>query len=136
MNIDILQWIFLINFVFLMMHETDASFWKEWKYFGKFGESISDEKGLTIFILARLPFCIPLLYGLIHIDRISGKIISLIFSAFLIFHFFIHMSAIKKGRKEFSWPISYFIQVSMLIISIFQLIITMILLFQAVLLFC
>ena len=128
MNVDILQWIYLLNFVFLMMHETDAAYWKEWKFFGKFAESLSDKTGLTLFILARLPICIPLLYGLIHLDKISGKIISIVFSGFLICHFFIHMYVIKKGRKEFTWPISYFIQFSMLFLSNIQLIITILLL--------
>ena len=124
MNKEILVWVYLINFVFLMMHETDAAYWKEWKLFGKWGDSLSDKKGLSIFILARLPMCIPLLYGMLNLNHISGLIISIIFSSFLIFHFCIHMIAIKKGRTEFLWPISYFIQFGMLILSSVQLYIT------------
>jgi len=128
MKVEILQWIYLINFVFLMMHETEAAYWREWRLLGKFAESISDKKGLTLFVLVRLPICIPLLYGLIHLDKYSGKIISLIFSGFLIIHFFLHMNFVKKGGKEFTWPISYFIQFGMLFLSNIQLIITVFLL--------
>ena len=87
---EILIWVYLINFVFLMMHETDASYWKEWRLFGKWGKSLSDKQGLSIFILARLPICIPLLYGMLNLNHQSGLIISAILSVFLIFHFFIH----------------------------------------------
>jgi len=121
---EILTWVYLINFVFLMMHETDASYWKEWRFFGKWGESLSDKQGLSIFILARIPICIPLLYGLLNLNQLSGLIISTILSSFLIFHFCIHMVARKQGRSEFQWPISYFIQFGMLIISTIQLFIT------------
>ena len=124
MNSGILVWVYLINFVFLMMHETDASYWKEWKLFGKWGESLSDKQGLSIFILARIPICIPLLYGMLYLNRQSGLIISTIFSSFLIFHFCIHMIARKQGRSEFPWAISYFIQFGMLILSSVQLYMT------------
>ena len=121
---EILIWVYLINFVFLMMHETDASYWKEWRLFGKWGKSLSDKQGLSIFILARLPICIPLLYGMLNLNHQSGLIISAILSVFLIFHFFIHMIVRKLGRSEFAWPISYFIQFGMLILSSTQLYIT------------
>ena len=119
MNNTFLQSIFLLNFVFLMMHETDAAYWKEWRVFVKTGTSLSDQKGLTIFILARIPICIPLLYGMVNITRVSGFVISFIFSGFLIIHFFLHMSA-RKTFDGFKWPISYFIQFGMLLLSVLQ----------------
>ena len=124
LNHSLLQWIYIINFTFLMMHETDAAYWKEWRVFGKIGSSLSDKKGLTIFILARIPICIPLLYSMINIRHISGIIISFIFSGFLIIHFFLHMSA-RKEFDGFKWPISSTIQYGMLVLSIVQLLTTL-----------
>ncbi|MFQ5858756.1 MAG: DUF6713 family protein [Anaerolineae bacterium] len=121
---DILLWAYMLNLVFLMMHETDAAYWKEWKFFGRLGASLSDKAGLTVFVLARIPICIPLLYGLVNLERRSGLVISLILSGFLIFHFVLHMLLIRKGHKEFTWPISYFVQAGMLLLSLVQLPIT------------
>jgi len=121
---SLLQWIYLINFIFLTMHETDAAYWKEWRMFGKIGASLSDKQGLTVFVLARIPFYLPLLYGLINIDRFSGLIISLIFSLFLIGHFVAHMLARKQGRPEFAWPISYIVQFGLLTLSVVQVYLT------------
>ncbi len=118
--INVLQSIYLLNFVFLMMHETEAAYWKEWRVFKN---SVSDRKGLTIFTLARIPLCIPLLYGMINIGHISGLIISLIISGFLVIHFFLHLSA-RKEFDGFKWPISGFIQYGMLVLSVFQFITT------------
>ncbi len=119
MNITFLQSIYLLNFVFLMMHETEAAYWKEWKVFEKKETPLSDRRGLTIFTLARIPICIPLLYGMINIGHISGLIISFIFSGFLVIHFFLHMSA-RKTFNGFKWPVSYFIQYVMLVLSVLQ----------------
>ena len=122
-----LQWIYLLNFVFLMMHETDAAYWKEWKLFGERGKSLSDKQGLTLFVLARIPICIPLLYGLINIQNLAGLVISLVFSGFIIVHFVIHMR-ILGTFDGFKWPISYFIQIGMLSLSSVQLLMTLYLL--------
>jgi len=118
-NNTVLQWVYLLNFVFLMMHETDAAYWKEWKLFGKAAAALTDKQGLTIFVLFRIPICIPLLYGMLSIGQSSGFIISLIFSAFLIGHFFIHQR-IQKTFEGFRWPISKFIQFGMLVLSVIQ----------------
>jgi len=121
MIINILVWLFILNLTFLMMHETEAAYWKEWTYLGNFGKSLSDNSGLTIFTLARIPICIPLFYGLYKIPNSSGLIISLILSSFIIFfHFPVHMLFLKKGRQEFRLPISYIIQIGAFIISLFQ----------------
>ena len=56
LNSTSLQWIYLLNFVFLMMHETDAAYWKEWKLFGDRGKSLSDKRGLTLFVLAEFQY--------------------------------------------------------------------------------
>ena len=126
LSYSFLQSVFLFNFVFLMMHETDAAYWKEWRVFVKDEAKLNDKRGLTIFILVRLPLCIPLLYGMIHIRHMYGLIVSLILSGFLIIHFFLHMSAVKEF-DGFKWPISYFIQFGMLGLSILQLILTLLL---------
>ncbi len=127
LNSTSLQWIYLLNFVFLMMHETDAAYWKEWKLFGDRGKSLSDKRGLTLFVLARIPICIPLLYGLINIQHLAGLVISLVFSGFLVVHFVLHMK-ILETFDGFKWPISYFVQIGMLALSSVQLLMTLYLL--------
>jgi len=125
MIINIITWLYILNLTLLMMHETEAAYWKEWTYFGKVGKSLSDKSGLTIFTLARIPICIPLFYGLLKIQDLTGLIISLIFSSFIIFfHFPVHMLSLKKGHQEFRLPVSYFILISSFIISLIQFIIT------------
>ena len=107
------------------MHETEAAYWKEWIYFGNFGKNLSDNNGLTIFTLARIPICIPLFYGLYKIPGSTGLIISLILCSFILFfHFPAHMFFLKKGHQEFKLPLSYVIQIGSFIISLIQFIIT------------
>ena len=83
---------YILNLVFLIMHEIDGAYWKEWKFFGSFGESLTDRKGLSIYLYAHIPIFLILLYGLVSLDNYFGLIVSAIFSGFMIFHFFIHNS--------------------------------------------
>jgi hypothetical protein len=124
-NLGVLQWIYIFNFIFVMMHEYDGAYWKEWQMFGEGGAALSDKKGLTVFNLLRIPLGIPLLYGLLNLDKTAGLIISLIFGVAMIAHFFLHMIARKQGDEKFAWPISYFIQFGLLALSIIQILLTL-----------
>jgi hypothetical protein len=101
------------------MHEIDGAYWKEWKFFGKFGESLSDRKGLSIYLYAHIPILLIMFFGLISLDNYFGLIVSAILSGFMIFHFFIHQIA-KKTTKEFSFTVSTVIFYATLIISLVQ----------------
>ena len=122
---NLLFWIYLINAVLLISHEIDSAYWKEWKLFKLPG-------GITGFLLIHFPLLFLILYGLVLIyeKAFSGLIISLLLSFGGIFAFFIHTYFIKKGNEEFKTAISMFILIATFIISLIQLIITIVIIFM------
>jgi len=116
---EILFWLYLSNSVLLINHEIDSAYWKEWELFKLPG-------GITGFLLVHFPLLLFILYGLVLVSRssLSGLIFSLILSLSGIFAFSIHTYFLKKGRNEFDKPISKFILMATLIVSIVQLAVT------------
>lgn len=116
---EILFWLYLSNSVLLINHEIDSAYWKEWELFKLPG-------GITGFLLVHFPLLLFILYGLVLVARssLSGMIFSLILSLSGIFAFSIHTYFLKKGRNEFDKPISKFILMATLIVSIVQLAVT------------
>jgi len=119
---DLLIWLYLSNSVLLINHEIDSAYWREWELFNLPG-------GITGFLLIHFPLLFLVLYGLVLVSRQSFA--GLVFSLFLgfggVFAFSIHTYFLKKGRSEFDKPISKLILAALLIVSITQLIITLIL---------
>ncbi len=117
---EILFWLYLSNSVLLINHEIDSAYWKEWELFKLPG-------GITGFLLIHFPLLLFVLYGLVLVARSSssGLIFSLILCLSGIFAFSIHTYFIKKGRNEFDKPISKFILIATLIVSIIQLAVTL-----------
>ncbi len=117
---EILFWLYLSNSVLLINHEIDSAYWKEWELFKLPG-------GITGFLLVHFPLLLFILYGLVLVARssLSGMIFSLILSLSGIFAFSIHTYFLKKGRNEFDKPISKFILIATLIVSIVQLAVTL-----------
>ena len=113
--LESLFWIYIINSVLLIDHEIDSAYWKEWDLFKLPG-------GITGFLILHLPLVFLVLYGLILVfqQTFSGLIFSLILSISGLFAFTIHTVFIKKGRNEFKVPVSLFLLISMLIISLIQ----------------
>ncbi len=116
---EILFWLYLSNSVLLINHEIDSAYWKEWELFKLPG-------GITGFLLVHFPLLLFVLYGLVLVARssLSGLIFSLILCLSGIFAFSIHTYFLKKGRNEFDKPISKFILMATLIVSIVQLAVT------------
>ena len=116
---DLLLWLYLINAVFLINHEIDSAYWKEWEIFRLPG-------GITGFLLLHFPLLFFVLYGLVLIVRQSfwGFIFSIILCLGGIFAFVIHTYFLKQGRKEFDKPLSRLILVLTLLVSIAQMIVT------------
>ena len=117
---DILLWLYMANAVLLINHEIDSAYWKEWELFKLPG-------GITGFLIIHFPVLFLVLYGLLEVYKQSGTglIFSLGLSILGIGAFCIHMIFIKLGRDEFKTPISLFILVSTLMVSIVQGIITL-----------
>jgi hypothetical protein len=116
---DTLFWIYLVNSVLLINHEIDSAYWNEWDLFKLPG-------GINGFLILHFPLIVFILYGLILVFQhtFAGLIFSLILSFAGIFAFTIHMFFITKGRSEFKTPISLFILIATLLVSITQLVIT------------
>ncbi|WP_394698058.1 DUF6713 family protein [uncultured Methanolobus sp.] len=107
------------NSVLLINHEIDSAYCKEWNLFKLPG-------GITGFLLIHIPVLFFVLYGLVLVFQQSytGLIFSLILSLSGIFAFTAHMYFIKKGKDEFTIPISLFILSATLIVSLIQLVLT------------
>jgi hypothetical protein len=120
---EVVFWLYLVNSVLLIDHEIDSAYWKEWDLFKLPG-------GITGFLIIHLPLVFLVLYGLILVfqQTFSGLIFSLVLSIGGLFAFTIHTIYIKKGRNEFKVPVSIFLLISILIVSLIQASITVYLL--------
>jgi hypothetical protein len=112
---ETLFWVYLINAILLINHEIDSAFWKEWDLFHLPG-------GISGFLLLHFPILFLILYGLILVFKQSfwGLIFSLLLSCGGLFAFSIHTYFIKKGRDEFTMPISLFLLRATLAVSVVQ----------------
>lgn len=120
---DVLFWFYLANAVLLINHEIDSAFWKEWQLFKLPG-------GITSFLIIHFPVLFLILFGLVQVYRqsMTGLIISLVLALGGIFAFCIHVYFIKRGRDEFKSPISLFILIALLPVSLVQIGVTIYLL--------
>jgi uncharacterized membrane protein len=121
MNGSLLFWIYMTNAVILLVHEIDSAYWQEWKLLNR-----DDKNGINGFLILHIPMVFLILLGLVYVyeDKFVGLIISLILSAGGLFAYFFHFYHLRKGRLEFNTIISKGIIISTLIISIFQIILT------------
>jgi hypothetical protein len=113
---DLLLWLYLANSVLLINHEIDSAYWKEWELFKLPG-------GLTGFLLLHFPILLLILLGLILVYRHSswGLIFSFVLCFGGLFAFGVHAYFLRKGRAEFNKPMSKFILVTILLVSLAQL---------------
>ena len=112
---DVLFWLYMVNAILLINHEIESAYWKEWRLFRLPG-------GVTLFLLIHFPLLFIILYGLVELSREStaGYVFSLITAIAGIFAFCIHTYFIRKGREEFRLPISLFILIMLLLVSMVQ----------------
>jgi hypothetical protein len=120
---EILSWVYLVNSVLLINHEIDSAYWKEWDLFKLPGD-------ITGFLIVHFPLLFVVLYGLVLVFQrtFAGLIFSLVLSFGGLFAFAIHTYFIRRGRHEFKTPISLFILMATLIVSLAQAAITIYLL--------
>jgi hypothetical protein len=116
---NLLIWIYLVNSVFLINHEIDSAYWKEWKLFKMRG-------GIDGFLAIHFVLLLLILLGLVLLvqEHFYGLVMSLVLCGSGFFAFFIHIYYIRKGREEFNTPMSLFILGATLVISIIQIIVT------------
>jgi hypothetical protein len=122
MNGSLLFWIYMANAVILLVHEIDSAYWQEWKLLNP-----DDKNGINGFLILHIPMVFLILLGLVYVyeDKFVGFIISLILSAGGLFAYFFHFYHLRKGRLEFNTVISKGIIISTLIISVFQIVLTL-----------
>lgn len=98
---NIVFWLYLFNLIFLIIHEMESAYWKEWELFKL-------PFKLTGFLVIHIPAIFIFLIGLIFLyeNMIAGYIIAGISSIAGIFAFLIHKIFIKKGHEEFTEGIS------------------------------
>jgi hypothetical protein len=111
--------LYLINLALLATHEIDSAFWHEWKLFGLPG-------GIDLFLILNFALLLLFLYGFEKV--VEWKKGAPAFSYFLaasgIFAFGIHSYFILNGNPEFTSVISYGILLLTLLVSISQLVVT------------
>ena len=114
-------WLYFANAILLICHEIESAYWKEWELFKMKG-------GITLFVIIHIPLVALILYGMIEFYEatIVGVIFSFIIALGGTFAFSIHTHFIKKGNEEFTLPISKIILYSLLVISVLQIIFTII----------
>lgn len=112
---EALFWIYLVNAVLLINHEIDSAYWQEWELFHLPG-------GISGFLLVHFPLLFVVLFGLVLVFQQSpaGLIFSLLLSLGGLFAFGIHTYYLRKGRDEFKSPMSQFILVATLVVSLLQ----------------
>ncbi|MBN1882167.1 MAG: hypothetical protein JW885_08355 [Deltaproteobacteria bacterium] len=117
-----LFWIYTVNLLFLIVHEMDSAYWKEWELFRLPG-------GLGGFLLIHFPLLLPALWGIVQVKELTraGLIISLVVAGAGLFAFSIHTYFIKKGREEFTPLVSRVILFGTLFLSILQAVLTVML---------
>jgi len=116
---NLLVWLYISNAVLLIDHEIDSAYWKEWKLFKLPG-------GITGFLLLHVPLLFFILVGLVLVTKnlFSGLVFSFILCFGGIFAFVIHTYFLHKGRTEFNKPLSKIILWLTLLVSVFQLAVT------------
>ena len=112
---SVIFWLYLLNTTILIVHEIDSAYWQEWRLFHLPG-------GESGFLLLHIPLLMPVLYGLVLIDRgvLAGLILSIVVSLCGLFAFSIHTFFIRSGHPEFKTPISLAILWVILLVSLAQ----------------
>ncbi|MCE7749322.1 MAG: hypothetical protein GPJ51_13110 [Candidatus Heimdallarchaeota archaeon] len=111
--------IYSVNAIFLILHEIESAYWKEWELFKMKG-------GITGFIILHIPILALIFLGLVtlYVPSRTGMVVSILLCAGGIFAFSIHTYFIKKGKEEFTLPISKILLYVILVLSVAQLVIT------------
>lgn len=110
-----LFWVYMVNAVFLIIHEIDSAYWREWELFGLPG-------GLAGFLGLHFPLLFLALLGLVQVAQglYTRLILSLALTLGGVFTFSIYNYFMRRGRVEFKTPASQFILLGTLLLSLLQ----------------
>ncbi|MBI9086989.1 MAG: hypothetical protein JEZ11_25570 [Desulfobacterales bacterium] len=115
---ETLFWIYLTNATFLLVHEMDSAYWKEWELFHLPG-------GPGFFMALHLPIVFLALWGVrqIVLHQTAGAVIALVLGASGAIGFGLHTFFIRTGHPEFKTPVSLALIGGMLISSLAQIVV-------------
>jgi hypothetical protein len=121
---EILTWIYLANATLIIVHEIDSAYWQEWNLM-----PFLKGAGAGGFMLIHIPLVALIIYGMIPVTSgsMAGLVISLLLAGGGIFAFFFHTWHIRRGNHEFTTPVSRVILLGTLLLSLPQVILTLVL---------
>lgn len=110
---DTLFWAYLANVTFLLVHEMDSAYWKEWELFRLPG-------GPGLFMAIHLPIVFLALWGVRQIatTQTAGAVLALVLGAAGTIGFGLHTFFIRTGHPEFRTPVSLALIGGMLLSSL------------------
>ena len=116
---EVIFWLYLVNLTLLILHEMDSAYWKEWELFHLPG-------GAGGFLLIHLPLWLAAIYGVVQVrdGSVAGMIFSYIVGAAGLAAFAIHTYFLRKGKPQFDTPSSKAILWALLVLGLFQVILT------------
>ncbi len=114
--------LYLANATFLIVHEIDSAYWQEWNLM-----PFLKSAGAGGFMLIHIPMVALILYGIILVSSgsMAGMVISLLLAGGGLFAFFFHTWHIRRGRDEFTTPVSKVILLGTLLLSLPQMALTL-----------
>lgn len=100
---EILTLVYIVNATFLLLHEIESAYEKEWEILKLPGR-------ITGFLLMHIPILLLFFYGVIEIDKVTeaGLIIGLITGISGLIPFIVHKVIVKR-EEHFNLIISNFI---------------------------
>ena len=115
---EILFWLYLTNLIFIIIHEMDSAYWKEWEMMGKLSKL-----NISGFLILHFPLLIISFIGAINIYKVnnSGLLISILLALAGLFAFFFHAYYLRHDRIRFNNITSKSILTIILILSLIQL---------------
>jgi len=94
------------NVLFLLMHELDAVYRKEWRMF-KFMSNLKEKTQCQIFLYLHFPLFAFLIYYLITVFNFNNISLWIIINSLSVIHFIIHLYARKWKSNVFQSGTSF-----------------------------
>ena len=125
-------WVYILNSLFLVLHQIDSAYQREWYLFSSFSgkrvrpSAATDEKQMKGYLLFNVVAALIVLYGLSEASKLTpiGAIFSGLLALIGLATFGIHAMFWSRGEKDFTSFSSRLILVLVLASSLFQLAVT------------
>jgi hypothetical protein len=110
-----LVWLYLLNIVFLTVHEMDSAYWHEW-------ELLRLPGGIQFFLILHIPLLGAILLGFWRVVLWEGgaKLFSYTVAGIGIGAVALHTTLLLAGNPEFRQPTSLMVLAGVLVVSCLQ----------------